>query len=160
MKIDSENFAEGKYLLPYKYKYLAYSSFVLGLILFVIRFIYGIKLEILNWKVFAIYSSFFDTKIFSIVQNNMSEEITLFFLLIGINFLIITREKKEFLELQFLRLKIFVISLIINLAIMLIANFTIYGLAFLWITFFSLVSFQIIYVLIFQFAKYRLNQRN
>jgi hypothetical protein len=160
MKIDSESFAEGRYLLPYKYKYLAYSSFILGLILFVIRFIYGIKLAILNWNVFAIYSSFFDTKIFTMVQNNMSEEITLFFLLIGLNFLIITREKKEFLELQFLRLKIFVISLIINLTIMLIANFTIYGLAFLWITFSSLVSFQIIYILIFQFAKIRLNQRN
>ena len=85
-----------KYLLPYKFKYIAYISLLIGFIFYIIRFTLGIKLSLLDCNVFAIYSDYFQKKSFTFVQNNLSEEIIVFFFFLGVNLLAITQEKIEY----------------------------------------------------------------
>ncbi|MCA2005047.1 MAG: hypothetical protein LDL01_04545, partial [Ignavibacterium sp.] len=68
---------------------------VLGVISAYTRFYLGIKPSFLTIPVFTIYSSFIDTKTFQIITNNISEEIVILLLLIGLLLINFSKEKFE-----------------------------------------------------------------
>jgi hypothetical protein len=135
-------------LLPYKYKYLGVTCLTLGSILayFVIHLNY--KPDLLDIPVFAIYSSYINKVIFGITQTNIADELAIILLLAGIILLGITRRKNEQDYYQTLRIKALVISVFTNLALMILATLTIFGLGYLTFLVINLFT-QVIFYLIF-----------
>ncbi|HRS01658.1 MAG TPA: hypothetical protein P5545_03830, partial [Bacteroidota bacterium] len=97
------------YLLPWICKYLSLIFLVPGAVLYYLRFIKNIRFKFLDWKVFAVNSQFIETKSWTFVQNNMSEEIIGIFLLCGLYSLAFSREKIESPETNEIRLQSFLL---------------------------------------------------
>lgn len=139
-----------KYLLPYKFKYIAYILLLIGFVFYIIRFTLGIKLSLLDCTVFAIYSDYFQKKNFTFIQNNLSEEIIVFLFILGVNLLAITQEKIEYVAYYKIRVDSFLLAIIINSIFLIISTFTVFGLAFIWVMSISLISLPLIYTIIFK----------
>ncbi len=96
------------YLLPHSFQVVGLIMALAGFISAFLRFVAGIKPEFLDVKVFAVHSSYFDTKTFTVIGNNISEEICAFLLLTGFFLLTVSAEKTEKEEWGPLRLKSFI----------------------------------------------------
>lgn len=148
-----------KYLLPGKFKFLGIIIFIAGLFFSAIRFRLGIKPEFLNTKVFAVYSSYLETKSMQFVRNNLGEELTIILLICGLFFMAFAREKDEFPGLDSIRLKAFVFSAYLNLAFILGSTLFTFGFAFLYMTIANLGFFFLAYLFIFRTLIYKFKKK-
>jgi hypothetical protein len=146
-------------LFPNKFKYLGWILFIPGIIFSIIRFYYGIKLSFLDLKLFAIYSSYFETKIFTVVENNLTEETAGVLILTGLLILIFTKEQDEDDTIQLIRLRSFMLSIFINTILLFIAMITVFGIAFIQVMTFNLISTPIIYLIIFKYSVYKYRRK-
>ena len=121
--------------------------FIAGLLLGIARFYYGFKPDALDLKVFAFYSSYLESKYMQVLKNNMCEELTAFFLIVGLFFVAFSREAVENEQNNSLRLKAFFITAYLNFLFLLAALFFTYGFAFVYMLMvnigFSLLVFSI-----------------
>jgi hypothetical protein len=152
--VSSEAFP-GKLLLPPVFRITGIILALAGAIAGFLRFGKGIKPDFLDVKVFAVYSVYFDTKYFSIIGNNISEEISGLLLLTGLFFFSFAREKNENANLWIFRVKAFLIAMYINTAILFLSFIFIYGIGFFFILSVNLFSLLIIYNLFFRYFLYR-----
>jgi hypothetical protein len=150
----SEDF-HGKLLLPSGFRIAGFVLAMTGVIAGYLRFGAGIKPNFLDVKVFAIYSVYFETKHFSIIGNNISEEISGVLILTGLFFFSFAREKNEDSALWIFRFKALILSVYINTVLLLISVIFIYGLGFIYILSINLFSLLIFYNLIFRYFLYR-----
>lgn len=144
-----------KYFLPNIFQKVGFVLFAAGAIFTYLRFGAGIKPGFLNAKVFAFYSTYFDTKYFKFIDNNISEEICGLAVLVGIFLIAFSREKFEKDHYWALRLKSFILASYLSLVFLLLIFFFVFGLAF-----FNLLSLYIIlpfllYTLIFRFYLFK-----
>lgn len=146
-------------LLPWKTRWWGGVIFVLGFIFSYLRFILGIKPVFLNAKVFAIYSKYLDSKYFQIIGNHLSEEICLFFLILGSGLLALSKQKNEKSEYIYLRVNSFLFAIYFNSAFLLLSVLFVYGLAFIGVIAISMISIPLIYFLIFQFKVFQYNKK-
>ena len=121
-----------------------------GVIAGFLRFIERIKPGFLDVKVFAIYSVYFDTKYFSFIGNNISEEIVGLLLFTGLFLLSFSREKQEFAGLWVVRVQAFIKAFYINAILIVLAFIFVYGLGFVFILILNLFSFFIFYYPLFR----------
>jgi len=149
---------ENNYLLPNKFKWLSLGLIISGFIFGVIRFYYGIKLEVFDITVFAIYSSFFETKYLTFIQNNFGEEISGLLLLLGIFLLVVSKEKNEFPEIMKLRLRAFFLSLYTNTILLILSFLFVFGFGFINVMIASMYSIMIIYYIIFNYYLFKYNR--
>jgi len=119
-------------LLPVNFRFVGILFFMAGLILGIARFHYGFKPELLNFKMFAFYSSYLENKYMEIIQNNLGEELTGFFMMTGLFMVAFSREKEENEQKDGLRLKSFFIAAYLNFLFLLAALFFTFGLAFVY----------------------------
>lgn len=154
MPVFSEDFPR-KLLLPNAFRIAGIVLTLAGVAAGFLRFVKGIKPEFLDVKVFAIYSMYFDTKYFSIIGNNISEEITGLLLLTGVFFFTFAREKIESPGLWILRIRAFLIASYINTGFLFLSFLFIYGLGFLFILCLNMFSLMIIYTICFRFFLYK-----
>ena len=56
-------------LLPVSFRFVGILFFMAGLIIGIARFHYGFKPDMLNFKMFAFYSSYLESKYMEIIQN-------------------------------------------------------------------------------------------
>ena len=140
-------------LLPNKFKAVGIFLLIPGIVCAVTCFYYGIKPEFLDMKVFAVYSKYFKTNYFSIIENNIIEELSGLFLTLGFLFIIFSKEKNENESLMILRFKSVIISIYANALLMVFSYFFIYGLGFIYIIVFNLISFQLFYLIIFNLCS-------
>lgn len=140
-----------KFLLPHKFKFMGLVLFILGLILAYFRFSVGVKPEIMTIPVFAIYSSFLETKTFQFITNNVSEEIVIIFLLLGLAFLNFSKEKEETQLVNHFRFKAFIYSVAANIFFLILCTLFIYGFAYLNVLMVNIFSQLILYQVIFRF---------
>lgn len=138
-------------LLPRRYKIAGCCLFFLGIVSAVSRFYYGVKPEIFDFRVWAVYSSFLETKYFSFISNNISEEVTSILLLTGLMLTACSKEKIETPKVQFYRFKALVAALIINYSILLLAVILVFGLGFMEILVINMFSPLIIYLLVLNY---------
>ncbi len=138
------------YLLPSIFKYLSLIFLVPGAVLYYLRFIKNIRFKFLDWKVFAVNSQFIETKSWTFVQNNMSEEIIGIFLLVGLYFLAFSREKIESPETNEIRLQSFLLTAFINTILLIFAFLLFYGISFLMVVIIDIYAVFIIYYIIFR----------
>lgn len=146
---------DSNYLFPNKFKIIGLLFAIPGAILAVIRFYYGIKPAIFDFKVFAFYSKYFESVIFSPISNHFSEEITGILLIVGLLFIAFSKDKNEDDIIKNIRYKSLIISIFINSGLMILSFLFIFGFAFVNVLILNVYSLLIIYIIVFQFYKYK-----
>lgn len=143
-------------LLPKNFKLAGLFLLLPGLILSAARFYFDIKIRILDIKVFAIYSSFFESKYFTFIQNNFTEETAGALVLLGLIFIAFSKEEIENQEIMYLRFRSMFISVIIFLSSVLLSILFVFGFGFINFLIGEILLFPAVYILIFRF-HYRLH---
>ena len=128
-----------KYLLPNYFQTAGLVLAAAGIVMTYLRFGSGIKPGFLDVRVFAFYSSYFDTKYFRFIDNNISEEICGITLLTGLFFIAFSKEKTEQDHFWTFRLKSFILSAYCSALFLLLSFLFVFGLAF-----FNMLSLYII----------------
>jgi len=125
-------------------------------LLSIIRFYYGIKLQILDLKTFAIYSSFFESKTFIIIRNNLTEEAAGLLTLVGLFFVAFSKEEEENQDVSNLRLRSLIIAIYVNTIFLIISIFFVFGIGFVEVMIVNLLTSLLFYIIIF---KYNIHKR-
>lgn len=137
-----------KLFLPNKIRIYGWVILLFGLILGVIRFYFGIKPEFLNIKVFAVYSKYFETNYFKVIENHVSEELTALLILVGLFVISFTKEKIENESVSAIRYKSFILTFYINTQIIVLSFLFVYGFGFINILVINVFSPFIIYIIL------------
>jgi len=144
------------YLLPRVFRPFGFIFIVAGVILGIIRFYFGIKPDLLEGKVFAIYSVFLHSKSMVVIKNQLIEEIVGLLLMIGLFMVAFAREKNEGPDINAIRLNAFILSVYLNTLFVIAAILFTYGIAFIYMLVISLflqLSFYIISFRIFVYTE-------
>lgn len=80
--------------LPYKFKKIGSPLIVIGLGLFYLYF-KDIKPDWLDVPVFAVTSTYIETRSFQMVRTNLLDELGFIFVLLGLSLVVLTKEKYE-----------------------------------------------------------------
>lgn len=142
-------------LLPFPYKIAGIALSVIGGVFTFMRFYLGVKPGYLNLEVFAIYSSFFKTKWFSPITNNLSEELCIFFILSGIFLIAFSYEKREQVIYNELRYQSIMLALFLNFLFLIFSTIFIYGIGFIFFLIVNIFSPFIFYIVIFRIRLFR-----
>lgn len=134
--------------MPNNIRIYGWVILLFGLILGVIRFYFGVKPEFLNIKVFAVYSKYFETNYFKVIENHVSEELTALLILVGLFVISFTKEKIENESVSAIRYKSFILTFYINTLIIVLSFLFVYGFGFINILVINVFSPFIIYIIL------------
>ena len=138
------------FLLPYTWKFVGLLLTFCGIVVAVLYIWLDVRIML---PVFAVYSSFLETKIFTSFSTNVADEITLFLLIAGLGLIVLSREKNESETTDLIRLKAFIRSVEANIIMLLLAVLFVFGTGFVYAMVFNLVSFLVYYLIFFYFYK-------
>ena len=141
-------------LLPYKFKLTSLILITVSFALTVAYFWFNFQLRI---PVFAVLSSFIETRMFVTFQTNFADELILILLLSGILLLVFTREKNEELIPEYIRLKALMYALLVNSGVLLFSAMFVYGSGFVAVLVFNFISLPVFYLIVFYILKRKLN---
>ena len=135
-----------KFLLPFQWKLAGIVLTIAGTIsaLFYSLFDFHYKMP-----VFAVYSSFLETKTFATFRTNVADEITLILILAGLSLIVFSKEKHEAAGMDALRLKALFMALILNILFLLFSILFIFGTGFIAMLVLNIFSFVILYLVFF-----------
>ncbi len=153
---EESSISEQFLLLHRNYRFAGWILFSLGIVLSIIRFYYGIKLQILDLKTFAIYSSFFETKTFVVIRNNLTEETAALLALVGLLFITFSKEEEENQDVSNLRLRSLITAFYVNTIFLIISIFFVFGIGFVEVMMVNLFTPFLFYLIIF---KYNIHKR-
>jgi len=138
--------------LPYKFKFLGFALIVIGCFFAVLYNCFGFSLQM---PAFAIYSSFMQTKIFTIIHTNFADELILLLLIAGLLFLMFSEDRFENQHLNQFRIKALIYAIITNYLLLIFSILFIFGGGFMSVLIFNLFSILIIYQIFFYIFKKR-----
>jgi len=130
---------------------------IIGAVLAYIRFSMGIKPDFLEMQTFAVYSSYFDSKFFQLIGNNMSEEITGILIVTGLGFLAFARDKNESDITMKLRIRALFISVYAEICFLIISLMFFYGLAFVYMLVLDICFPLVIFIIVYRILLLRHN---
>jgi hypothetical protein len=136
--------------MPRNFRFVGIFFIVLGLIQGISRFYFGNKPDMLDMKMFALSSSYLDTKYMEVVRNNLSEEFTGFFLVAGLFLIAFSRDKKENEQKNKLRLRAFYLTAYLNFIFLLVSLFFTFGFAFIYMLIANMGISLLFYILVFR----------
>lgn len=110
--------------------------------------------------VFAIYSSFFETKLFTIIQTNIADELILLILLLGFIFVSFSRERNERQNDRILRADALNYALISNAVFLIVAILFVFGQGFITILILNMFSVFVFYLFYFYLFRYKENSKS
>lgn len=136
-------------LFPFKAKFMGLALMVLSLP-FAYLYFWGGKPEIFNIKIFAVVTTYLETRYFVISQTNILDELAAIFFILGISLFSFSKEKceKEYFEL--LRVKALVKALYITILFWLISFLFVYGMAIFIVCFLIFIIFLLTYNILFR----------
>lgn len=137
-----------KLLLPNKLRIYGWAILFLGILFGVSRFYFGFKPKFFNIKVFAIYSKYFETNYFKVIDNHISEELTALFLLVGLFLISFTKEKIENDMISMIRYKSLILTFYINTVLIALSFLFVFGFGFINILVINVFSPLIIYIIL------------
>lgn len=129
-----------------------------GILAAFLLYVMDLKPAFLNIKVFAVFSYYFDKKYFSVIKNDISEEIIIILILFGLLLVSFSKLRNETDVSVLLRIKAIFLSVYINTLFLLLSAVFIYGLGFMAITVVNCFSLLLINVIIFRILL--LKQKN
>jgi hypothetical protein len=138
------------FLLPNTYKRIGAVLIFAGLVglVFFIWFDFRITLP-----VFAVYSSFLETKVFTTFRTNVADELIMLTLLTGFFMVAFSKEKTESEIMDQLRAKAFSKAILANICLLVFSILFIYGNGFLMILLLNLILIFIFYLIFLFFLK-------
>ena len=140
------------FLLPYPWKYpgilLIFSGVVLAILYIWIDFRFTIP-------VFAVFSSFVETKIFVTFNTNFADELIMLLFICGFGLLVFSKEKNESEILDSIRYKALVLAFISNNLLLLCSVLFVYGSGFIAILVLNLITLPVFYLCFFYFLRQR-----
>jgi uncharacterized protein YacL len=137
-------------LFSNKFKIPGLILVIAGLVLAILYFSINLRFEI---PVFAVVSSFMETKLFTTFSTNFADELTMILLFSGLFILATSEEKDENEQVKASRQKAVKTALIINSAILAFAILFIYGSGFMAVIIANPFMPFIIYLILFSFLK-------
>ena len=145
------------YLFPNRFKKIGWLLFIPGIILGIGYLIFQSEISLFNTKVFAIAEEviFSDTTFFSILENNVLDEITSILLIIGALLIAFSKEKSEDEFISKIRLESLVWATYINYAILILAILFVYNMTFLWVLVFNMFTLLVFFLIRFNWALYK-----
>jgi len=138
--------------LPYKFRFLGWAFVFTGCFLAGLYFWFGFSLQI---PAFAIYSSFLQTKILTVIHTNFADELILLLFIIGLLFLMFSKDKFENQHFNEFRVKALIRAIITNYLLLIFSIIFIFGSGFMSVLIFNLFSTLLIYQLFLYFFKRR-----
>ncbi len=141
-----------KKLLPYGFKYAGVAIVFAATTLATVYFIYGLRIAL---PVFAVYSSYLETKLFATFTTNIADEIILVLFIAGFSLIVFSKEKNEIRALNVIRNKAIKKSIITYIIWMGFSILFIFGNGFISVLVLNMIIPFIIYLLIFYGIKNR-----
>lgn len=143
-------------LLPNKFKKLGWliliPSTVFGLIISVTDY----ELNWLNTKVFAIFNSDLgQQKYFSVIDNNITNEVVGVLFLIGGLLVTFSKEKDEDEYIASLRVNSLLWSVLVNYGLLLFAFIFVFGFSFLQVMMYNMFTTLIIFIIRFNYVLFK-----
>lgn len=142
-------------LLPYKYKIPGYILLAAGILMAILYSAFSFRFEM---PVFAVVSSFMETKVFTTFRTNFADELTMLLLLSGCFLTVMTREKKENDEVSEARRKALVNTVKINSVIFGFSILFLYGSAFMAVVIANLYLPFLVYLALFSAMKLKIKK--
>lgn len=139
-----------KLLLPYAWKFVGALITAAGVVMAMLYYFFNIKFRI---PVFAVYSSFVGTKMFEAVKTNVTDELTLLLLIVGLSLMVFSKERNELEELDTIRASALARAAVFNSLFLIFSVLFVYGSGFIVCMVLNLFSLQLIYLIVFQLAK-------
>lgn len=140
-------------LFSNKFKIPGLILLIAGLILAILYFSINLRFE---FPVFAVISSYMETKLLTTFSTNFTDELAMILLLSGLFILAMSEEKDENEKVKEARKKSVKLTLIINSAILAFAVLFIYGSGFMAVIIANPFLPFIIYLILFSFMKRRI----
>jgi hypothetical protein len=153
-------------LFPNKYKALGWILFIPSILLVMLSSIFDFQLnEFFNVKVFALYNDDFfktgkDSSFFQIINNNISDEILSFTLIIGGLLIGFSKLKVEDEMISKIRYESLVWATYLNYALFLLFTLLVYGISFLNVLFYNTFTLLLFFIIRFHYMIYKLNKAN
>lgn len=143
-------------LLPNKYKVLGWILFlafgVLGLFCMIEDF------KLLGFQFYEIPTGSFDSITFGFEDYNLTNEIAALGITIGLIMIVFAKEKVEDEYLTMLRLKSLQWAVLISYIILIIINFSFYGLGFLILLVYNSWTLLVVFIIKFNWSLYQLKK--
>jgi len=139
-------------LLPYPFKFVGLLLTFIGFILTVLYLYFDFAFKI---NVFAIFSSFIETRMFVTFKTNFADETIILICLAGFFLLMFTKEKTEKEYFDTIRLKAFAKAIIVNNIFLFLSCLFVYGYGFILVVIINCFSISIFYLIFFYIIKYR-----
>ena len=138
-------------LLPNKYK-------VFGWIIFLLFATLGIFCMLIDFKIpgFQIYN--FVGGSFSFEDYNLTNEFAVFRITIGLLMIVFTKEKIEDEYISVLRLKSLQWAVLLSYVVLIVLNFSFYGLVFLNLLVYNIWTILLIFIIKFYWSLYKLRK--
>ncbi len=139
-------------LIPHFWKYIGLSLLIIGIILCIFYIYFDFRFTM---PVFAIYSSFIETKIFASFKTNFADELILLLLLIGLFLIMFSKEKNEEIIADHIRENALAKSIFYNIFFLLFSLIFVFGSGFLGILIINIFSVPILYIYFFYRGIYK-----
>ncbi len=137
-------------LLPYKFKWIGTVLVLIGFSGLAFYAFFDFRLDL---PVFAVYSSFFETRMFAIIQTNVADELIMLTLLTGFVFLAFSKEKAESEILDKMRVKAFAKAMLTNAVLLAFSILFVFGNGFVMVLLINIFSVFIFYLVYFFLLK-------
>lgn len=136
--------------LPYRSNRIGWLLFLPGMVLgYLVEFM-DFKPGFLDFRVFALHSEYLRTRTMEQVKNNISDELALIMIIIGLVIIIFSKEKNEEPRHQELRLKAMFLSVLLNSLMLCLSVMFVFGIGFLKMAVLSMFTQLLFYVVIFR----------
>lgn len=139
-----------KFLLPYPWKFAGIFLSLCGIVLAIFYLWFDFRFTL---PVFAVYSSFLETKMFTTFSTNFADDLILLLLLCGFGLIVFTKERIESEQMDLFRIKAVVIAFIANIIFLIFSVLFIFGSGFIGVLVLNLFSLPIFYLIIFNYLK-------
>jgi len=142
---------ENSLLIPGKYK-------VIGWIIFILFACLGLATLYWDYKIPGLILPIKERGGLSFADYNLTNELALAGLIIGLMIIVFAREKIEDEYISLIRLKCLQWSVLISFGILFILNFTIYGTSFYTVLIYNMFTVPLIFIAKFNYSLYRLRR--
>jgi len=137
-------------LLPYYWKYVGGILLIAGIILGMIYLTNDFSIRM---PVFAILSSFIETRMFVTFSTNIADDLILLLLISGSGLIVLSKERNESAAMTTLRARAFIQAFVVNWILLILSVLFIFGGAFMGALILNLISFSILYIVFLYFLR-------
>ena len=139
---------------PFQAKRIGFTLMLLS-IPFAYLYFWGGRPEAFNIKVFAIVSQYLETRYFVLAQTNVLDELAATLLILGVALFSFSKEKKEEVHFDALRIKALVNALFFSITFWLLSFLFVYGMAIVIISTSIFLLFLLAYNLLFRIYLFK-----